>query len=342
VSSSKILNYGVDLYRLRVNPGGVIDINVTGGEFRIDGDLIVTGNLTALDTTNTNILDNIITLNSGESGAGVSAGTAGIEIDRGSEPKARILFDESKTSLDSNGAFTFTNENGSLLGIYTNSVYTIGDQNLYLLGPDSTGIVSVNYAIDYERQVFPYDNQGKITESGLSIPIDPDALVNAQALIDYMNSYFQYNLVAGLDVFQIKATDDPNTKVIAEADLEKQVRVLINNVEVAKFTEEQTELVTVLISDKITTPVDTDLILEPGANVSVSDKRIVNLADPIDDTDAVNKQYLNQTLENQLGILLGIDTTNLPSGSMLVYDADLGKFVAETVLNNQIIDAGTY
>jgi hypothetical protein len=72
---------------------GVVDITTTGNVI-VGGDLTVQGTLTSLQTTNTEIQDNTITLNKGEVGAGVTAGTAGIEIDRGSADDAKLVWDE--------------------------------------------------------------------------------------------------------------------------------------------------------------------------------------------------------------------------------------------------------
>ena len=60
----------------------------------VAGNLTVTGTTTNVETTNTNITDNVITLNKGEIGAGVTAGTSGIEIDRGSESNKTLVWDE--------------------------------------------------------------------------------------------------------------------------------------------------------------------------------------------------------------------------------------------------------
>lgn len=60
----------------------------------IDGNLTVTGSTTSVETINSTIKDNIIRLNEGELGAGISLVTSGIEIDRGSEVDASLLFDE--------------------------------------------------------------------------------------------------------------------------------------------------------------------------------------------------------------------------------------------------------
>ena len=58
------------------------------GNAIITGDLTVNGTLTSISTTNTEIADNSIVLNKGETAPGVTARTAGIEIDRGTEDLA--------------------------------------------------------------------------------------------------------------------------------------------------------------------------------------------------------------------------------------------------------------
>jgi len=61
----------------------------------IGGNLTVQGTTTSVDTTNTTISDNVITLNDGEVGAGVTAITSGIEIDRGTESNVSLVWDDS-------------------------------------------------------------------------------------------------------------------------------------------------------------------------------------------------------------------------------------------------------
>lgn len=60
----------------------------------LDGNLTVMGSTTSVETVNSTVQDNIIMLNSGESGAGVTAGTAGIQIDRGSSDDVTITYNE--------------------------------------------------------------------------------------------------------------------------------------------------------------------------------------------------------------------------------------------------------
>lgn len=60
----------------------------------IDGNLTVLGDQTIVSTTDLAITDNVIILNSGETGAGVTKGNAGIVVDRGTEPVAAFGWDE--------------------------------------------------------------------------------------------------------------------------------------------------------------------------------------------------------------------------------------------------------
>lgn len=71
------------------------EVTVTTEVFRVKGDLVVTGETASVSETNLNISNNTILLNEGESGAGVTAGTSGVYIDRGSVNDVGIRFNES-------------------------------------------------------------------------------------------------------------------------------------------------------------------------------------------------------------------------------------------------------
>lgn len=70
----------------------------------VQGNLVVGGNATAITKTDLNITDNIITLNTGETGPGVTLITSGINVDRGSLANVAILWNEST------GRWTLTND----------------------------------------------------------------------------------------------------------------------------------------------------------------------------------------------------------------------------------------
>jgi hypothetical protein len=82
-----------------------VDLNLTGN-------LTVSGTTTLVETTNTEIKDNIILLNNGEAGVGIGGGSgiAGLEIERGSLLNTQILFDETtdKWTLGTTGAIGTT------------------------------------------------------------------------------------------------------------------------------------------------------------------------------------------------------------------------------------------
>ena len=73
----------------------VADTEVSfGADVTVTGDLTVNGTLTSINTANTEITDNSIVLNKGETAAGVTAGSAGIEIDRGTADSATLQWNE--------------------------------------------------------------------------------------------------------------------------------------------------------------------------------------------------------------------------------------------------------
>ena len=68
---------------------------ITAPTIIIDGNLTVQGTTTSVETVNSEITDNIILLNDNETGAGITLGTSGIEIDRGSLTNVSFVYDDS-------------------------------------------------------------------------------------------------------------------------------------------------------------------------------------------------------------------------------------------------------
>ena len=66
-----------------------------GGTLTVTGDLVVNGSNFIVNSTTVTTKDNIIVVNKGQIGAGVSAGIAGLSIDRGDSPAYQMVFDES-------------------------------------------------------------------------------------------------------------------------------------------------------------------------------------------------------------------------------------------------------
>ena len=65
-----------------------------GGTLTVNGSLIVNGTTTTVNSTTVSTTDNIIEVNKGQVGSGVSAGKAGLTVNRGDEPSYQMVFDE--------------------------------------------------------------------------------------------------------------------------------------------------------------------------------------------------------------------------------------------------------
>jgi hypothetical protein len=91
MASGKILNSD---YTISNKGKWLANVVVATHTLFVDGNLIVGGNTTQVTKTDLSISDNTITVNKGEIGSGVSLGTAGIEVDRGSSANVSILWNE--------------------------------------------------------------------------------------------------------------------------------------------------------------------------------------------------------------------------------------------------------
>jgi len=105
-------------YNIKVREGGVVKIDVgppsAGGNVVITSDLIVQGDTLTVEAENLNVRDNIIQLNFGEEGAGVSLRYSGLQIDRGTLDPASFFWDENDDSFNlatgsPTGTFNYAN-----------------------------------------------------------------------------------------------------------------------------------------------------------------------------------------------------------------------------------------
>ena len=181
-------------YNIKTADGAKITLDTGpaagGGSVRVTGDLIVEGETLSVAATNLNITDNIITLNDGETGSGVTLVYSGVRIDRGSSSATNLLYDESTDSwLFGNGTapgpFNFDESNLRLRRILTNSSTDDGDLTLIGTG---TGVVKVIGTDTYEAQV-----------------TDDDDIPNKK----YVDDAIQNN-----PTFQIVAPQSQDTKVV--------------------------------------------------------------------------------------------------------------------------------
>jgi hypothetical protein len=130
-------NYVVQTPRL--NNGSNITLDTDS--VIVTGNLHVLGNVTTINTTETNILDKIITLNAGETGNGVTGGgnVSGIAIDRGfSGPSTRNANVDLRWN-ENYDKWEFTNDGVT----YSN------------IGAATSAIIASNVALAYTGGVIP-------------------------------------------------------------------------------------------------------------------------------------------------------------------------------------------
>jgi hypothetical protein len=167
-------------YNIKAGEGSRITLDTgastSGGEVRVTGNLVVEGETVTVEATELAVEDNIIILNNGESGAGVTLNYSGVQIDRGSEPDVAFLYDDINDTWVLASSFTIPNalnygeSNLKLRRILTDSTTDGGD--LTLIGTGS-GVVKVIGTVNYENQVTHDDdvpNKKYVDDSILNNP----------------------------------------------------------------------------------------------------------------------------------------------------------------------------
>lgn len=152
-------------YNIKAGEGARITLDTgpaaAGGSVLITGDLVIGGETVSVAATNLDVEDNIITINYGEVGPGVTLVYSGLEVDRGNtasvsvKGNASLVYDESIDSwLMGHGSvpapLNYDESNLKLRRILTNSSTDDGD--LTLIGTGS-GVVKVIGTVNYEDQV---------------------------------------------------------------------------------------------------------------------------------------------------------------------------------------------
>ena len=197
-------------YNIKTKGGGTITFDtgidpVTSdpGNVNIVGNLLVTGDLTSVSSSNLEIVDRILVLNKGEdtSNAGVSLIYSGIEINRAASDSAAFVWDENSDSwiiatgsndddltINTNN-YSFNNSNLKLRRILTNSSTDGGD--LTLIGTGN-GVVKVR-------------DEGEDGTAYFGNIADPNHIPNKY--------YVDYSILNN-PTFQIRAPQGQDTRVI--------------------------------------------------------------------------------------------------------------------------------
>lgn len=181
----RIVKVGQSDHRLKVQNGGNIWLDTGNriGTVIITGNLDVKGTTTTVESTDTTIRDNILHLNYGEQGSGISALVnyqSGIQIDRGTDaakPDSMIVFDETVSHFDPSlgisvpGTFVFKLADNSLTGIQAASIKAHPDTDIVFdLQNSLNNVLRVTNSPNYEQNV-----------------VDDNDLIN----LGYLKKYYQ-------------------------------------------------------------------------------------------------------------------------------------------------------
>jgi hypothetical protein len=222
-------------YTIKASAGGTIrlDTGSNVGFVRVTGSLLVDGDTLTVSAENLNVKDNVIVLNFGETGAGVTLEYSGIQIDRGTLTPASILFDEGADSWfiaegTPESSFNYTNSNLRLRRISTDSDTDSGDLTLIGFG---TGVVKVLGTTNYEQQV-----------------TDDDDIPNKKYVDDAIIATPSFQIVRSNTRITTFDTQDPLDQDFfpigpyVTNPNQDQIAVIVNNRRVALFTEEEFSL----------------------------------------------------------------------------------------------------
>lgn len=220
-------------YSIKTAESGTITLD-TGfgvGNVRITGNLLVEGDSLTVSAENLNIQDNVIILNDGETGAGVTLRYSGIQVDRGTLQPVSLIYDDNDETWNfatgsPESALSFarndvTSTDGSrvrLREITTNADTNSGDLDISV---GNTGIIKiVSSGGNYDQRVID--------------SADDDAIPNKKYVDDAIRDNPTFQIV------------DDNTRVlVTDVDVAGSVNYFNNNT--AYTYTESTSSVSVLL-----------------------------------------------------------------------------------------------
>ena len=214
---SKILKITDGNYKVQTGYAGTItlDTGPQAGAAVITGSLVVNGDYTIVESETLTVKDQLIELNVGEPGPGVtskptdSSQSSGIRINRGADNTAAsrdvlIVFKEQEpgfppAAITGRGTVQFKYSNGDPVAISTNSISVPGNGNLGLINAGN-GYVTVSGTTNYEEHAFKYTNwiaagsprAAYASPNALITVEDDDVIPNAKGLADFVDAALYY------------------------------------------------------------------------------------------------------------------------------------------------------
>lgn len=311
-------------YNIKAGEGAKITLDTgpatSGGSVRITGNLVVEGETLAIGVEDLTIEDNIIVLNKGEVGPGITLDYSGIEIDRGDtssitpQNNASLLYDEATDAWmivhgTAPGPFNFDESNLRVKRILTNASTDSGDLTLIGTG---TGVVKVIGTDNYEDQVTHDD--------------------------DIPNKRYVDESIVNNPTFQIVARQSEDTKVIiTDKDVTpndvSEIGSPAHFEDQTGYTTNGESAVSFIVDDNLVVQVYSDRVLfgqpgtaDPGLEISENQLRTKDYTDSYSANNVYVRTGGTGKLQTNYGLQLDqIGTTpNYVSNSTVIYAADPG------------------
>jgi len=170
-------------YNIKTADGGIIRLDTgpvnSGGSVVITGNIFIGGDTTTVNAEQLEIVDNIISLNVGETGAGINPSLrySGIRVDRGTAISTSILYDENDDSWNIVNGSPEEGIDWESTKLRVSTILTDADGSdqgdLTLIGTGS-GVVKVNGTIDYTTEILSRANIDDLNSTNFA----EDILVN--------------------------------------------------------------------------------------------------------------------------------------------------------------------
>jgi len=173
-------------YTISTSTNWLANITLNTHTVFVNGNLLVGGTSTSIQKIDMEVSDNAIMLNKGELGAGVSLGTAGVIIDRGSLNGSAIFWDESVLKWRINDGTTTSNIS---ISTGTGGIAVIDDPAPQLGGPLDT----------LDQYIFSSNTQQVKIDSNLAMFVQS---VDPSAISSYNLLYAKAPDAGGTGVFQ--------------------------------------------------------------------------------------------------------------------------------------------
>lgn len=235
---------------IQEKPNGKIGKDLTfEGSIIIEKDLVVLGDNTSIEVGNLTVEDNIIEINKGEKGNGITLGTAGVKIKRGLQADSEIIYDE---GLKSVGGFTFKLGDSNVLSSLSNgdlhvlrdlfaknvTFQNISADNINIANKTTTNQLLVNGAASFQDTVLI---NKKLTANEV-VEVKGDTNLRSNLTIDKNLNVVGATTLTG--VLTANNTINANGNIVAKENISITKKVTANISEVSTLSKTNTLEVT--------------------------------------------------------------------------------------------------